>query len=122
MEQHYQISRKKAEAISTGVFLIALGVLFYFNYWWPGILLAIWAFLGTRQSLTGRHFDFAVSSIILLGLFVVITFDISWSVLGPLLFVIGGAYMIFREYFFATEGSKPKGLEEKEPEVYEEEE
>lgn len=106
MRQQYLISRKKAEAISSGVFLIALGILFYFNAWWPGILLAIWAFLATRQSLTGRHLDLVVSTFILVGLFIVMTFNISWSVLGPLLFVLGGAYMIFREYYFVTEGDK----------------
>lgn len=108
MEKYYSISKKKAEAISTGIFLIALGIIFYFNYWWPGILLALWAFLGSRQSLTGRHFDFFVSTVILLGLFAVITFNISWSVLGPLLFILGGIYLIFREYLFATDSSVPK--------------
>lgn len=99
----YIITKRKAEAISNGVFLIALGVLFYFNAWWPGILLAIWAFLATRQSLTGRHFDLVVTTFILVGLFVVTTFEISWSVLGPLLFIIGGGYIIFREYFLVKE-------------------
>lgn len=115
MGQHYVISRKKAEAVSSGVFLIALGVLFYFNAWWPGILLAVWAYLATRQSLTGRHFDLIVSTFILVGLFIVMTFNISWSVLGPLLFVVGGAWMIFREYYFVTEGdeSTPQKIEPK---------
>lgn len=104
MAQFYAISRKKAEAISSGAFLIALGILFYFNAWWPGILLAIWVFLATRQSLTGRHFDSFVTTFILVGLYVVMTFQISWAILGPLLFVIGGAYIIFREYYLNREG------------------
>lgn len=102
----YQISRKKAEAISSGVFLISLGILFYLNAWWPGILLAIWAFLATRQSLTGRHFDMIVTTFILVGLFSVITFNISWATLGPLLFIVGGGYVIFREYFYVREGDE----------------
>jgi len=28
-------------AISGGVFLIGLGILWYFNFWWPGILFLI---------------------------------------------------------------------------------
>lgn len=100
MAQFYSISKKKAEAISSGIFLIALGLLFYFNAWWPGILLAMWAFLATRQSLTGRHFDAIVTTFILVGLFTVMTFQISWAVLGPLLFMVGGFYIIFREYYF----------------------
>lgn len=99
----YNITKRKAEAISSGVFLIALGILFYFNAWWPGILLALWAFLATRQSLMGRHFDLIITTFILIGLFVVTTFNVSWSILGPVLFVLGGIYIIFREYFLVTE-------------------
>ena len=99
----YYITKRKAEAISSGVFLIAFGILFYFNAWWPGILLALWAFLATRQSLMGRHFDLIVTTFFLVGLFVVTTFNISWSLLGPLLFVGGGIYIIFREYFVVTD-------------------
>jgi predicted membrane protein len=93
------IAKRKAEAISSGVFLISLGVLFYLNAWWPGILIAIWLFLAIRQFLCERYFDFAVSTFILLGLFIINIFNISWSYLGPLLFIAGGIYLILREYF-----------------------
>lgn len=97
------LSKRKSDAISNGVFLIAIGILFYTNTWWPGILLAIWAALGLRQFLTGRIYDFIISSVILLGLFVVTVFKFNWSVLMPILFVVGGIYIIFREYFFAED-------------------
>lgn len=95
------LPKRKADAISNGVFLIALGMLFYTNYWWPGILAAIWASIGLRQFLTGRIYDLCISTIILLGLFVITAFDFEWAVLLPVLFIIGGIYIIFREYFFA---------------------
>lgn len=97
------LSKRKSDAISNGVFLIALGLLFYTNFWWPGILLAIWAALGLRQYLTGRIYDFIISSVILLGLFIITFFKLDWSVLMPVLFVVGGIYIIFREYFFAED-------------------
>lgn len=112
MANIYQISKRKAEAISSGLFLIALGLLFYLDAWWPGILLAIWVFLATRQSLMGRHFDMIVTTFILVGLFSVITFNISWAVLGPLLFVVGGAYIIFREFFLAHESNEKRRADE----------
>lgn len=95
------LPKRKAEVISNGIFLAALGILFWTNSWWPGILLAIWATLGTRQYLTGRIWDFAITSLILIGLFIVSFFNVSWSVLVPVLFVIGGIYIILREYFFS---------------------
>lgn len=108
------LSKRKAEAISNGVFLVGIGVLFWTNFWWPGILLVIWASLATRQYLTGRNWDFAITSVILLGLFITTFFNITWSVLIPVLFVTGGIYIIFREYFFSEdiiEVKKSKDIE-----------
>lgn len=96
-------SKRKADAIANGAFLICLGILFYTNYWWPGILLALWVTVSLRQFLTGRVYDFCISTFVLLGLFVVSFFDFEWSVLLPVLFVVGGIYIIFREYFFADD-------------------
>lgn len=95
-------SRRKIEAVSNGVFLISLGILFYTNAWWPGILLAIWAALAVRQYLTNRKWDLIISSIILLGLFIVSFFNIDWHIVLPFLFILGGAYIIFREYLVAS--------------------
>lgn len=97
------VSKRKSDAIANGAFLICLGILFYTNYWWPGILLAIWVNAGLRQILTGRLYDFSISTLILVGLFVVTFFNFEWAVLLPVLFVIGGIYIIFREYFFAED-------------------
>ncbi|MCB1112578.1 MAG: hypothetical protein H7A37_00065 [Chlamydiales bacterium] len=95
------LSKRKADAISNGIFLIALGILFYTNSWWPGILLAIWATLATRQFLTGRRYDLAISSVILISLFLLIFFQLDWTVIVPVLFTLGGIYIIFREYFYS---------------------
>lgn len=100
---HPILSKSKSDAFSNGVFLIGLGILFYTNLWWPGILLVIWTSLGLRQYLTGRYYDLAISSAILLGLFFLAVFKWNWSVLMPVLFVVSGIYIIFREYFFAED-------------------
>lgn len=95
------LSKRKADAISNGVFLVGIGILIYLNSWWPSLLLVLWATLAMRQYLTGRFFDLAVSTIILVGLFVVSFFKLDWTVLVPVLFVLGGIYIIYREYSLA---------------------
>ncbi len=100
------LSKKKADALSNGVFLIGLGILFYTNAWWPGIIVALWAFLAVRQYLTGRNYDLIISSAICAALFLISIFKFSWDVLMPVLFIIGGTYIIFREYYFADEPPK----------------
>jgi predicted membrane protein len=91
--------RTKAEAISNGVLLIFLGLLFYTNWWWPGILVAIWATFATRQYLTERYQDLLLTTILLFSLFVVALFNLSWNLLTPILFVLAGGYLILRAYF-----------------------
>ena len=50
MNEHL-MPKRKADAISNGAFLIALGILFYTNYWWPGILAAIWVNIGIKNKM-----------------------------------------------------------------------
>lgn len=104
--KHIILPKRKAEAISNGLALISLAILFLTNGWWPGILLAILVWIGSRQYFTGRYWDLAVSSIILLSLFFVTFFNIDLSVLVPLTFIIGGIYIVFREYYFSGDEEK----------------
>jgi len=95
------MSIRKANVITNGLFLVALAVVIFTGAWWPGVLIAIWFPLALRQYLTGRIYDMTLTTVILLGLFIVSYFNVSWNVLVPIIFVIGGIYIIFREYFFA---------------------
>jgi hypothetical protein len=106
------LSKRKADAISNGVFLIGLGVLFYTNAWWPGILIILWVALALRQFLTGRNYDAVLSTIILIGLFLISYVKVDWSILVPVLFVIGGIYLIFKEYFYADETIDQKNIDQ----------
>lgn len=100
-KQH--MAKGKIDAISTGALLICLGVLFYTHLWWPGILVAIWIHLALKQYLSGRIFDLIVSSFVLLGLTFIASTRIDWAVVLPVMFVVGGIYLIFREFFFADD-------------------
>jgi predicted membrane protein len=99
------MSKRKAEAVSNGVFLIALGILFYTNKWWPGILIAIWAALAIRQYFTHRIYDLCLTTAILAGIFIISFFNFKWDILMPVLFVVAGIYLIFREYFFSEDSN-----------------
>lgn len=106
--KHLILSKRKAEAISNGLALVSLAVLFLTNFWWPGILLAILLWIGSRQYLTGRYGDLAISSVILICLFLMVLFNIDLSILVPILFILGGVYIIFREYYFSDDTVEPK--------------
>lgn len=92
-------THKRADAISLGVMIIGFGVLFYLTAWWPGVLLVIGSSLVMRQYLRGRHYDIAITTLVFGGLFLYFYFDVDWAVVMPVLFVVGGIYLVFREYF-----------------------
>ncbi len=104
------ISKKRAKTISVALFLIGLAIVSYLAAWWPGIMLAVGIPLALRQYLLGRHYDLGISLFVFVGVFVTVQFNISWEILLPVLFAIGGIYILCREF-----------LESKEPLAEEEE-
>lgn len=101
-------SKKRSERLSLAVFLIGLAILAIIDYWWPGILLVIGVSLGLRQLLQGRQHDMWLSLIIFFGAFILETFSIPWSILLPALFLLGGFYLIIKEFFINTEDEVEK--------------
>jgi predicted membrane protein len=99
--KNFRIAKSKADALSNGFFLITLGALVYWNIWWPGILLALWILFAVRQYLTGRYYELIVSTGIFFTLFITAYFNFNWTILTPLLFVVGGLYLILREFFYS---------------------
>lgn len=109
-------SQKRVKAISLALFLIGLAILSFLDAWWPGIMLVVGIPLALRQFLLGRHYDAAVSILVFGGVFITVQFDISWQILIPVFFTVGGIYVLFREYL----ESKNAPEEEKEQDINEE--
>jgi hypothetical protein len=96
-------SKKRAKSISFALFLIGLAILVFLKAWWPGIMLVVGIPLALRQYLLGRHYDMGVSLFVFVGVFVTVQYDISWEILLPVLFALGGVYILFREYLESEE-------------------
>ena len=95
---HPITSRKKAQALSTALFLFGLALLLLSDLWWPGIMLAVGLPLALRQYLLGRSYDMLVTLLVFVGTFVTVQFDISWRIFLPVLFTLGALYILFREF------------------------
>lgn len=115
------MSKKKADGISNGIFLLGIGILAFSNLWWPGILLALWATLATRQFFTGRFYDLLLSTVFLWGFFIITILNLDWSVIVPVLLVLGGLHLIFREYCVAEGVEDEDVIQEKEKELEDDE-
>ncbi|MBS0604406.1 MAG: hypothetical protein JSS60_05130 [Verrucomicrobia bacterium] len=107
------VSKKRAKALCVALFLIGLAIVSYLQAFWPGIMLVVGLPLALRQYLLGRPYDMGVSLFVFVGVFVTVQFNISWEVLLPVLFALGGIYVLFREYL----ESKEEPLEEEEDDL-----
>lgn len=92
-------SRKKAQAVSTALFLLGIAALILTQAWWPGIMLAVGLPVALRQYLLGRPYDTVVTLVIFCGVFITVQFDISWEIFLPVLFTLGALYILAREFF-----------------------
>ncbi len=110
---HPRVSYRRAKAISSSAFLIAIAFLLFTNQWWPGVLLAIGLPLAIRHFLLGRMYDMFLTIAIFGGGFLVSGYDIEWEVLAPVILVIAAIYMIAREFLdpeISTEAEDEESL------------
>jgi predicted membrane protein len=96
-------SKKKAHALSSALFLIGVAILIITEMWWPGLMLAVGLPLALRQYLLGRTYDMGVSLLVFVGTFVTVQYNITWRIFLPVLFTIGGIYILCREFLAPDE-------------------
>lgn len=96
-----RVTQMRANVMSIAIILIGIGALMFWGHFWPWILLVIGSSLVVRQWLRGRHYDMAITTFVFGGLFLYYFTDVAWATLMPVLFVTGGIYLIFREWFVA---------------------
>ncbi len=95
---HPFTSKKRAQALSTVLFLLGIAVLIFTDDWWPGIMLVVGLPLALRQFMMGRTYDTGITLLVFVGTFVTVEFDISWRIFLPMLFTMGAFYILIREW------------------------
>ena len=118
-DNHPLTSRKKAQALSTALFLLGLATLIFTDAWWPGIMLIIGVPLALRQYLLGRRYDTMMTLLVFVGTYVTVQFDISWRIFLPVLFTLGALYILFREFLGPDETTEEENEEELNHEIEE---
>jgi len=96
------VCRKKAKLLAFILFLSILAIVSYTGNWWPGMLLAIGVPLAVKQGLLGKHYDTGVTLFVFLGGFCSLAFDIQWQIFLPILFTLGGIYILYRDLLEGT--------------------
>jgi hypothetical protein len=99
--------KRKASAISGGIFLISLGVLLATGWWWPGIMIAIGLSSGAELVFRGR----IVAGICSLAFFCAIPIvvaviqatNIPWGVVGALILIGIGVITLVKAFYLREE-------------------
>ncbi|MCB1084588.1 MAG: hypothetical protein KDK60_00635 [Chlamydiia bacterium] len=98
------ITKRKAKALSTALFLVGIAILIFVDAWWPAIMVVVGIPLALKQFLMGRFHDAAISLFVFVGFFIIAQFNISWKILIPILFIMGAVYVLLREWVTTTTG------------------
>ena len=81
------MDKQNADTISGGVLLIGLGVLFLFDWFWPGILLLIGVVSLVNQWIKGRFASGLTSLLVLGGLTIAFSFNFDWAIVFPVVLI-----------------------------------
>lgn len=99
--------RRRASAVSGGIFLISLGVLLFTGWWWPGIMFAIGLSAGAELVFRGKTFrgigTLAFFCAIPIAIWIIQETEIPWSLVGPLV-LIGVGVIVLVKAVFLREG------------------
>lgn len=119
---HPKVSKKRAKALSTAIFFISIAVISFTARWWPDILLAIAISLSFRQLLLGRIYDAFLSLVIFVGAYIAVSFEVSFDIILPVIFLIAGLYILVREFSGVNEDREIENEEDISKEIEEDKE
>jgi hypothetical protein len=112
-KRHPITSAKRAHALAMAAFLLGLALIVFYSEWfWPGIMLVIGLPLALRHYLLGHTYDMLVALLIFGGVFVSTAFNISWNGFFPTMLIVGALYILFREFFGPDDTTEDEREEE----------
>lgn len=91
-------SQRRAQSVSTALFLLGLAIVSFTKSWWPNAILVIGIPIAVRQYLLGRFHDMMISVLVFGGVYVTLNYEISWNILLPVIFLTASIYVLFREF------------------------
>jgi hypothetical protein len=75
-------NKQLASGVSWGIILIGVGVLYFYDWWWPGIMLVIGASSAAELLLRGRMKE-AIGTF-LFFIAIVVVFELLWGALAAI--------------------------------------
>jgi hypothetical protein len=90
--------------ITGGLLLIGLGVIWFANWWWPGIMVVLGIAIGSGLVFRGRYVPGVVVMVIFFGIPLLTEARIPWSLFAPMV-LIGLGVIVLAKAFLLKEPS-----------------
>ncbi|MEZ4668777.1 MAG: hypothetical protein R3E39_12770 [Anaerolineae bacterium] len=90
--------KQNADRVGGGVFLIGLGIIAIFNYWWPGIMFAIGAMLITKGVVSGQRLENLTGAFVVIAIGAIFALqDVIGNITNfwPIILIAAGLFMLF---------------------------
>ncbi len=107
------VSKKRAKALGSALFLLGFAGLFFTHQWWPAIMFVIGIPLALRQFLLGRVYDAFVTLLVFISIPILLECNIPWEIFLPSILTIAAIYILCREFLESrqvTEDEKEEDL------------
>jgi hypothetical protein len=94
-------TKERSGQVGGAVFLIGLGIIAFFSYWWPGIMFVIAASMLATEYVETNTLNFSSGRVvgavvmIIIGLLGAIDFNINWGQLWPVVLILLGLWLLF---------------------------
>jgi hypothetical protein len=91
--------------VSSGIFLIGLGILIYTGWWWPGIMFVIGLASGAELVFRGKAIPGVISFLAFSAVPLLVAADIPWRIFGPFILMSLGVVVFMKAFSRPTTGS-----------------
>jgi hypothetical protein len=97
--------QRVGNGITGGLFLIGLGVIWFADWWWPGIMVVLGVAIGSGLAFRAKYTQALVVMVIFFGIPLLTEAKIPWNLFAPFV-LIGIGVLILAKAFFSREPSK----------------
>lgn len=96
---------RAGSGITGGLFLIRLGVIWFADWWWPGIMVVLGIAIGSGLVFRGRYRPAIVAMAVFFGIPLLTEARIPWHIFAPMVLVGVGLIVIAKAFYL--KGSTP---------------
>jgi hypothetical protein len=93
---------RASSGITSGLLLIGLGVIWFADWWWPGIMVVLGIAIGSGLVFRGRYVPAIVMMAIFFGIPILTEAQIPWDLFAPMV-LIGVGVIVIVKAFYLTE-------------------